>query len=95
MNSVKVYPAAIVAVNGSTTGPFSPGASSSFVYTVAVTMDDGVKQFVGIAPPASVRQPDTFDMFPLQIGEVVFCYRVGERVMLKDCEHVFATEGCP
>lgn len=93
--NTKVYPARITAINGSATGPFAPGPSSGFVYDVAATMDDRVRTFPGVSPPATSRWPDSVDMWPLAIDEPVFVYRVMDRVVLKDAEHVPYFQPCP
>jgi hypothetical protein len=95
MIPVKVYPAQVFAVNGSPKGPYAPGASSTFRYTLDVTMDDSVKRITGCAPPAQSRWPDTYDMWPHLPGSVVFVYRVGDKMVMKDPENVPATAECP
>lgn len=94
MIPVKVYPARVVAVNGSATGPFLPAPSSTFKYDLEVTMDDGVRLLRGVVP-AGHRWSDSVKMWPFIPEDVVFVHRVGTSLVMKDAEAEPFVEACP
>lgn len=79
--NVACYPAQIVAINGSATGPWAPAAASTFTYDVDVTTESGSKVFRGCAV-SEERWPDTVDCNPIRINSLVQVFIIGSRAVV-------------
>ena len=90
---VKSYPAEVVGINGTNTGPWQPGPSSSFTYTLDVTMDDKVRTFAGVKPNTE-RWSDQLDATPIRIGTLVNVFIVGTRIVM-DARELPYWRPCP
>jgi len=73
---VKSYPGEVVAINGTSTGPWAPAPATSFTYHVDVTMDDQVRRLENIKPNCE-RWPDSLNVSPIAIGTLVTVFTVG------------------
>lgn len=83
----------IVAVNGSPTGPYMPGPSSSFRYDILVTRGRASTMIRGVVPQER-RWDDSIKMWPLTPPDVVDVYEIGGKLYMKDAERVPFVEGC-
>lgn len=84
---MRLYPAKVIAVNGSASGPYTHGRASSFDYDLQVVTDQGSTIVRGIKPQER-RWPDEVDVWPFTPPEVVLVYEIGGRLYMKDAERV-------
>lgn len=93
MENVRSHPAEVVEINGTATGPWPPGAASSFTYTVDICLPSGMQRKTGVKPNVE-RWPDSQKVNPIRIGTLVTVYVIGDKVVMADRELPF-TEECP
>lgn len=82
------YQGAIIAVNGSPTGPYMPGPASSFRYDIRVTRPGKSATIIRGVQPQERRWPDEIDMWPFTPPDVVDVYEIGGKLYMKDAERV-------
>lgn len=74
--NIAACPAQIIAINGSSTGPWAPAPSSTFEYDVEVITEAGSKIFRGCSV-SEERYPDTLDCTPIRIGSLTTAFVIG------------------
>lgn len=93
MARIEQYPAEVVEINGTATGPWPPARASSFTYTVDICMAGGMQRKYGVKPNVE-RWPDTQNVNPIRIGTLVTVYIIGDKVVMADRELPYV-EPCP
>jgi hypothetical protein len=85
MEKIEIYPAEVVEVNGSPTGPYPPGPASGFRYTVDVVKPGGTQRVANVKPNVQ-RWPDQINVTPILPGTAVLVFCIEDKVVMADRE---------
>jgi hypothetical protein len=85
MAKIDVYPAEVVEVNGSPTGPYPAAPASTFRYTVDVVKPGGVQRVTNDNPNCQ-RWPDSIKVTPILPGTAVLVFCIEDKVVMADRE---------